>query len=396
MAASKTALEIPGFDWYDSMPASPAVRAGEMVFVSGQVGAGPTGRVLSPNDVGAQAREALDSLERVLEHAGGSLADVVDLMSFHRDIRTIDAVFDAARGRFGEGYPAWTPVGMTGSYRPDIELSIRAIADLGEEAKQTFTPEGAAWMERYPMSAGCRKGSLLFISGQSGLGGDAGDPAPGDPAAHARAAYARAAEIVEAAGGTMDDIVDICSFHLDPRGMVPCERTHMEVWEGTEPPDAPVWTAIGVPSLLLPGMLSQYRFIADFSDGPRIGRVSAGIHWKDTPNAGASRKAGGRLIGIAGEVSSDGEGNVIAPGDTLGQARYAFNRIREVIEMHGASMDDVVEVTSFHKDHRAWEIVMEAGREYFEADRGPAWTPCGVTGLWNPGYLHEIYALAVV
>jgi enamine deaminase RidA (YjgF/YER057c/UK114 family) len=59
-------------------------------------------------------------------------------------------------------------------------------------------------------------------------------------------------------------------------------------------------------------------------------------------------------------------------------------------------MADVVEVTSFHKDHRAWEIVMEAGREYFEADRGPAWTPCGVTGLWNPGYLHEIYALAVL
>ena len=56
----------------------------------------------------------------------------------------------------------------------------------------------------------------------------------------------------------------------------------------------------------------------------------------------------------------------------------------------------VVEVTSFHKDSRAWETVMEVGREYFDPDNGPAWTPVGVTGLWNPGYLHEIYALAVV
>jgi enamine deaminase RidA (YjgF/YER057c/UK114 family) len=102
------------------------------------------------------------------------------------------------------------------------------------------------------------------------------------------------------------------------------------------------------------------------------------------------------LIAIAGEVASDAEGNVTTPGDTLGQARYVFNRIREVVEMHGSSMENVVEVTSFHKDHRAWEIVMEAGREYFDPRSGPAWTPVGVIGLWNPGYLHEIHALAVV
>ena len=39
---------------------------------------------------------------------------------------------------------------------------------------------------------------------------------------------------------------------------------------------------------------------------------------------------------------------------------------------------------------------MEAGREYFDSDSPPAWTPVGATGLWNPGYQHEIYALAVV
>lgn len=102
------------------------------------------------------------------------------------------------------------------------------------------------------------------------------------------------------------------------------------------------------------------------------------------------------LIGIAGEVASDAEGNVTTPGDTLSQARYCFNRICEVVKMHGASMDDVVEITSFHKDHRDWELVMEAGREHFDPQSPPAWTPVGATGLWNPGYQHEIYALAVI
>jgi len=121
----------------------------------------------------------------------------------------------------------------------------------------------------------------------------------------------------------------------------------------------------------------------------------ASLWWKIFPISGGTKKLGGSLIGISGEVASDGDGEITTPGDTAAQARYAFNRIKEVLEMFGASMDNVVEVTSFHKDPRAWEIVMEVGRQYFPGD-GPAWTPVGMTGLFREGYLHEIYALAVV
>lgn len=384
-----------GFGWYDRLPASPAVRAGDLVFVSGQVDADASGAIRSPEDPVAQARGAFAELERVLAACGGGLADVVDLLSFHGDIRDAPAVMETARERLGPDFPAWTPVGMSGSYHPDALVVIRAIAHLGREPKRCVTPDGDAWMSAYPMSAACGRGDLVFVSGQSGLDA-AGEPiVPGDHAAGSRHAYERAAECLGAAGASLDDVIDICSFHHDPRGMVPSERVHMEAWAGVKPSGAPTWTAIGVPSLFRHGMTSQYRFIADRSAGSRIGRVSASIHWKDTPNAGASRKAGGTLLGIAGEVASDAEGNVTTPGDTLAQAHYAFRRIREVVELHGSSMDRVVEITSFHKDPRAWEVVMEAGRTYFEPGREPAWTPVTATGLWNPGYLHEIYALAV-
>jgi enamine deaminase RidA (YjgF/YER057c/UK114 family) len=122
----------------------------------------------------------------------------------------------------------------------------------------------------------------------------------------------------------------------------------------------------------------------------------ASIWWKIFPISGGTKKEGGSLIAISGEVASDGDGLVTTPGDTAGQARYAFNRIREVLEMFGATMANVVEITSFHKDPRAWEIVMDVGRDYFDTESAPAWTPVGITGLWNEGYLHEIYALAVV
>ena len=175
---------------------------------------------------------------------------------------------ETARGRLGPDFPAWTPVGMSGSYDPDALVVIRAIAHLGGGPKRCVTPDGAAWMSAYPVSAACGRGDLVFVSGQSGLDRSGEPIAPGDHAEGARLAYERAAECLEAAGASLDDVIDICSFHHDPRGMVPCERVHMETWAGVEPSGAASWTAIGVPSLFRPGMTSQYRFIADRSRRP--------------------------------------------------------------------------------------------------------------------------------
>lgn len=330
-----------------------ARRAGDLVFVSGQAGSEPDGS------------DALDRVAGALESVGATLGDVVDVISFHTDVRDVDRVLRTAAGSFPT-LPAWTPIGMTGTAARDARVSIRAIAQVG---------------------AGERE--LLFFSSR----GDGESP---DPAAQAEDAYAQARRAVEAAGGTMADVIDICSFHLDPRGMLPCEQLHNDMWAEVPLDEAPAWTAIGAPALHRPGQLVQYRMIADLSAGTRIARTPASLHWKHCPISGGTRKQHGRLIGIAGEVASDAEGNITTPGDTLNQARYAFSRISEVVEMHGVDMSHVVEITAFHKDHRAWEIVMGAAREYFDEDAWPAWTSVGMTGLWNPGYLHEIHALAVM
>lgn len=152
------AIRPDGFGWYDRLPASPAVRAGDLVFVAGQVDADASGAIRSPGDAVAQAHGAFAELERVLEACGGGLADVVDVMSFHSDIRDAPAVLETARGRLGPDFPAWTPVGMSGSYDPDALVVIRAIAHLGGGPKRCVTPDGAAWMSAYPVSAACGRG----------------------------------------------------------------------------------------------------------------------------------------------------------------------------------------------------------------------------------------------
>jgi enamine deaminase RidA (YjgF/YER057c/UK114 family) len=382
--------------WYGELPASPAVRAGDLVFVAGQVGVDAAGETLSPGDARAQARVAFERIGELLELAGGGMDDIVDLMSFHHDVREIDAVFEVAREYIDGDYPAWTPVGMLGSYRSDLLVSIRAIAHLGDGPKECFTPDTLRWWRDLPVSAGCRKGEYVFVSGQVAADADGLLTAPGDHAAQARFAFNRIHEIVGHFGGSADDVVDLLSFHQDPRGMVPAGDVQAATYSGIPFSEAPAWTAIGVPGLYQLGMLAAWRAIADLSPGKRVAMTPASIWWKIFPISGGTKKEGGTLIAISGEVASDGDGLVTTPGDTAGQARYAFNRIREVLELFGATMANVVEVTSFHKDPRAWRIVMDVGRDYFDTDTPPAWTPVGVTGLWNEGYLHEIYALAVV
>ena len=92
-------------------PFSPAVRAGELVYVSGQVAQDPaTGRLVA-GDVTAQTEQIFRNLEAVLHAAGKTFADAVKVSVFliddMRDFAAVNAVY--AR-HFEAPYPARTTV----------------------------------------------------------------------------------------------------------------------------------------------------------------------------------------------------------------------------------------------------------------------------------------------
>lgn len=396
--SGRTNLALDRLRWYDDLPASAAVRAGDLLFVAGQLSVGPDLEVLAPGDVRAQTRNALDSIAELVEAAGGSLGDVVDVVSYHADPRDIDTVLDVARDYFGDGFPAWTQAGFLGTYVSGALVSIRAIAHLGAGAKECFTPDSMRWLRSEPISGACRKGGLVFVSGQLATGPDGEVPEPADHMQQARVAYDRIRELVGLAGGTIDDVLDFSSFHHDIRGAEPTllDLYIPEVVGSENFAGAASTSHIGVTGLRRPGLLGAYRALADLSPGRRVASTPASIWWKELyPIAGAARKEHGSLITIAGQVPSASDGSIVSPGDVHGQARYVLETMREALAAFGAGMENVVEISSFHKDPRSWQTMMEVGREYFGAD-GPAWTPVGVPGLWVEGFLHEVSALAVV
>jgi enamine deaminase RidA (YjgF/YER057c/UK114 family) len=114
---------------YKAWQFSQAVRVGDTVWVSGQVGIGSDG---SPaQGIEAQARAAFQGLERVLREAGGSLADVVELTTFHTSMGDMAGFGKAKAEFFRENYPAWTAVGVTTLALPGLEVEVRATAVIG-------------------------------------------------------------------------------------------------------------------------------------------------------------------------------------------------------------------------------------------------------------------------
>jgi 2-iminobutanoate/2-iminopropanoate deaminase len=86
-------------------PYSPAVKAGNLVFCSGQTGTDPATGELAKG-VKAQAERALLNIEALLAAAGLSLADVVKTTIFLADIADFATVNEVYASRFAAPYPA--------------------------------------------------------------------------------------------------------------------------------------------------------------------------------------------------------------------------------------------------------------------------------------------------
>lgn len=113
---------------YDEHRYSAAIRSGDLLFVSGQVGSREDG---SPEpDFEAQVRRAFANLKSVLAAAGCTLDDVVDVTTFHTDPeKQFETVMKVRTAEIGAPpYPNWTAVGVT--WLAGFDFEIKAIARI--------------------------------------------------------------------------------------------------------------------------------------------------------------------------------------------------------------------------------------------------------------------------
>lgn len=111
---------------YEAHGYSAAIRFGDLLFVSGQVGSRSDG---SPEpDYSAQVERAFENLKAVLAAAGATLDDIIDVTSFHTDPEKQFEPFMAVKNRHfaTKPYPNWTAVGVNWLAGFDFEIKVIA------------------------------------------------------------------------------------------------------------------------------------------------------------------------------------------------------------------------------------------------------------------------------
>lgn len=112
-------------------------RAGDFIYVSGTSSRRPDNTIAGATadamgtmqfDIRTQTRGVIENIARILEAAGASLADVVDVTAFLVDIGDFGGYNEAYGEFFGEGGPARTTIMVHQLPHPHMRIEIKAVA----------------------------------------------------------------------------------------------------------------------------------------------------------------------------------------------------------------------------------------------------------------------------
>jgi reactive intermediate/imine deaminase len=108
-----------------------AVRAGDLVFVSGVVPVDGDGRLVGGDDVVAQARQVFENMGAVLAAAGCTFADVVKVTIYLVDVDDRARINPVRQEVFGAARPASTLVEISRLAVPGARIEVEAVALAG-------------------------------------------------------------------------------------------------------------------------------------------------------------------------------------------------------------------------------------------------------------------------
>ncbi len=129
--ATKTIIVPEGMEFIrDEIGYAPAVLVDTRLYIAGQIGRNDQRELVADKE--AQFVQVFENLKRILEEAGGSFADLVEVTSYHTDMRDLPLYMEV-RNRYMQGcYPAWTAIGAASLCGvPGYFLEVKGIAELG-------------------------------------------------------------------------------------------------------------------------------------------------------------------------------------------------------------------------------------------------------------------------
>jgi 2-iminobutanoate/2-iminopropanoate deaminase len=108
---------------------SPGFRAGDLLYLSGQVAVGAhQSEIVGIGDFDAQAEQVFENMQTILAAGGSSLEDVVKVTIYLTDIGNLPKVVELRSKHFTPPYPASTMVEVSALAAPEFMIEIEAVA----------------------------------------------------------------------------------------------------------------------------------------------------------------------------------------------------------------------------------------------------------------------------
>ena len=361
-------------DTSSNAPFSPAVAAGDFIYLSGTLARG--------DGIREQTRGVLNNLGEVLELAGADYSRVAAVTVYLRHASDFQGMNEIFREYFPSEPPTRTTV-QTDLVREDalVEMSMTAIRPGAE--RTVLQPEG--WPAgTAPYSYGIKSGDTVFLAGILGRDYSDNSSVGSDIQAETRAIFENARQILAVAGMSLDDVVASRVYITDTnlfRDMNAAYSAHF--------PEIPPARATVRANLMGDQYHLEITLIAVAGTKTRITRPNAdGTPGRESPVLSHAVRVGNRLylsgmLGVSDETRTD----------TQGQARQTLATIGRTLDAAGFGFDHLVDGVVYLTDMSEWGEMNVAYREAITSNF-PARAAVG-TGLMSGDGRVEIMFTAV-
>ena len=241
--------------------------------------------------------------------------------------------------------------------------------------------------DQFPTTRAVKSGNLIFLMGHVSVDDQSKEVVgKGDITTQTRRVFDRMKIALEDAGGKLEDLVHLVIYTTDRSQIPHVGQVRSEHFKG----DWPTSSTVIVKALGNPECMIEIEGIAAVSPKEIIRSSRLG----DSPPRSRAIKSDD-FVFIMGCVSTDAQGKVVGKGDIKAQTRRVLDRIAIALEDSGATMEDLVQLTTFATDPSHLSTINEVKGEYFKAD-WPASATVILPALGNPDHLLEIEGIAAV
>lgn len=390
------------WDWPVKLTHHHAVRAGNLVFTGGQVDLDPQGNVRHIGDLETQCRNSMAYMERLFSDLGVDFSDLVRLIVYYvgnaADEERLLALLAEIIGP--DVRPVVSMINMPELCYPDMLTEIEGVAMRAPNGDRI--PRQCHNLPDLPalptaFSHVLRAGDMVFTSEMSARSADGEVLHPDDWTAQTDLMLQNLGTALESVGASAADVVKVNTFYLDSDDSSNWAETATQRASLFADP-GPAATGIPLPGFPHPGLTAKMAATAICGAAAETRRyVWPEGHWNWSSKLPYKHgNQSGSVIHIGGQVALTPQAEVEHAGDMVAQTRTAMANIAKVLQDFGATLDDVVKVTTFYQGNASAEALHEnlVVRSNSYTAPGPATTGIPVPALVYDGLLIEIEVIA--